>query len=79
MTDRLLEIARQVGLKSHSELGISPAESEFAKGIVLDIMTKMEAEIADAYQQDELHTATTLQALAIDILDHFDVELPEGE
>lgn len=49
---------------------------KFAQAIVMKIMERLESEIALAYEQDQDYTAATLQALSLEILDDFDMELP---
>lgn len=74
---RLVNLAKEARLKGVNELGISPAETDFAKLIVFKIIERIEESITDAYDLGDINTATTLEALAITILDDFDMELPE--
>ena len=52
---------------------------QFAQLIVEHILAKMDDEIGLAHEQDQAWTAATLEALALEILDDFDMELPEDE
>ena len=52
---------------------------KFAKLIIKHILLKMESEIALAYEQDQPWTAATLEALALEILDDFDMEIKDDE
>lgn len=49
----------------------------FAEAIIIDFMERLEREIELAYDQEEPYAAATLEALAIEMLDDFDIELPE--
>ena len=51
-------------------------DQRFCQLIVERILERVEKEIAVAYDQDEQWTAATLEALALEILDDFDMELP---
>lgn len=52
---------------------------QFAEAIVFHIMERIDAEIGTAMDHDELYAAATLQALALTILDEFDMEVPGDE
>ena len=52
-------------------------QEKFGELIVQRIIEKIEEEIEVAYAQGEDWTAATLQALAIDILDEFVMEIPD--
>ena len=49
---------------------------KFAEAVVFRIMERLDAEIELAFDQNEVYAASTLQALALSILDEFDMELP---
>jgi hypothetical protein len=52
---------------------------KFAELIVTRILDKVEAEIELADNNEQHYAMSTLQALALDILDEFDMELPGAE
>lgn len=52
---------------------------KFVELIVLKILERIEESITDFYDIGDVDTASALEALAITILDDFDVELPEGD
>ena len=52
---------------------------QFAEAIVFHIMKHIDAEIGTAIDQNELYAAATLQALALAILDEFDMEMPPDD
>jgi len=52
---------------------------KFAELIVTRILDKVEAEIELADNNEQHYAMSTLQALALDILDEFDMELPGEE
>lgn len=59
---------------------VNPAmQQQFGESIVLRILERIEAEIEHAYEVEDIGTAATLQALAIEILDDFDMEIPEDD
>ena len=75
MNEKFSQISLEVG-GSHYP-GINPnLQQKFGEAIVLKIMERIEAEIGTAIDQDELYAAATLQALALVILDDFDMEVP---
>lgn len=49
---------------------------KFAEAIVFHIMERLDNEIGTAFDQNEIYAASTLQALALSILDEFDMETP---
>ena len=49
---------------------------QFAEAIVFRIMERIDTEIGTALDHDEAYAAATLQALALTILDEFDMEVP---
>lgn len=57
---------------------LSRFAEEFSKLVVADIVNKLDREIETAIDQEEIWTSSTLQAISIDILDHFDMELNDG-
>lgn len=52
-------------------------KEKFAQLIVKECLDKIESEIELATKQGQTWTAATLQALTLDILDHFDMELSD--
>jgi hypothetical protein len=52
-------------------------QQKFGESIVLQILDRIEEEIALAYEAEDIATGATLQALAIQILDDFDMELDD--
>lgn len=59
---------------------VNPAlQQKFGESIVLHCLERMEQEIAHAYEVEDIATAATLQALALTILDDFDMEVPEDD
>ncbi len=54
---------------------INPAlQQQFGEAIVKHILDKIEKEIDQAYRQEEHYAMSTLQALAMEILDDFDMK-----
>ena len=51
----------------------------FAEAIVFHIMEHIDAEIGIAMDHDEAYAAATLEALALTILDEFDMEVPAND
>lgn len=72
MNEPVRKLAEQARIQMCSDARLQ----EFAELIVFRIMEKLEAEIDTAFQQDEIYAASTLQALSLDILNEFDMELP---
>ena len=54
-------------------------QQQFGESIVLKILERIEAEIEHAYEVEDIATGAILQALAIQILDDFDMEVPVTE
>ena len=52
-------------------------QQQFGEAIVKQILARIEKEIELAYDQDEPYAAATLEALAIEILDDFDMEIQD--
>lgn len=50
---------------------------KFAELILIKVFERIEAEIGNAYDLGDINTASTLEALALTILDDFDMELPD--
>ena len=76
MNERMIELAKQVW----PDPNISHVNHlKFAELIVKHILLKMESEIALAYEQDQPWTAATLEALSLEILDDFDMEIKDDE
>ena len=49
---------------------------KFAQAIVMHVMTRLESECAVADEHGEIYALATLQSLALQILDDFDMEVP---
>ena len=82
MNERIKELAEQCGFRSNPNIydrNQSFDIEKFAELIVKHILLKMESEIALAYEQDQSWTAATLEALALEILDDFDMEIKDDE
>ena len=54
-------------------------KEKFAELIVKHILEKIDTEIGLAYEQEQPWTAATLEALALEVLDDFDMELDEDD
>ena len=67
-------VSVDTGLADGKELIFS--KEKFAEAIVFRIMERIDTEIGTALDQDEAYAAATLQALALTILDEFDMEVP---
>ena len=81
MNERIKELIEKSGLYiAYDNKEVTDKEiSFFAELIVKHILLKMESEIALAYEQDQSWTAATLEALALEILDDFDMEIKDDE
>ena len=75
MNERLAELMRSKGLHKHITPECQSRMEMLAQAVVEHIVKKIDAEVDLAYEQDEAWTASTLQALSLDILDEFDMEL----
>ena len=67
-------VSVDTGLADGKELIFS--KEKFAESIVFRIIEHIDAEIGTAVDQNEIYAAATLQALALAILDEFDMEMP---
>ena len=54
-------------------------QQKFGEAIVQHIVAKLDEEVSLALEQQQGHTWATLQALVIQILDDFDMELPPDD
>ena len=82
MNERIRELAELALIPFNDENGFECyhfSKEKFAELIVKQILLKMESEIALAYEQDQSWTAATLEALALEILDDFDMEIKDDE
>ena len=82
MNERIRELAELALIPFNDENGFKCyhfSKEKFAELIVKQILLKMESEIALAYEQDQSWTAATLEALALEILDDFDMEIKDDE
>ena len=82
MNEQIKLLAEQCGFRSNPNIydrNQSFDIEKFAELIVKHILLKMESEIALAYEQDQSWTAATLEALALEILDDFDMEIKDDE
>lgn len=52
-------------------------QQQFGELIIQRIIEMLDQEIEHAYEVEDINTASTLQALALSILDEFDIELPQ--
>jgi hypothetical protein len=75
---KFAEISLTVG-GSHYPTVNAHLQQKFGEAVVKHIIKRMEEEINLALEQQQGHTWATLQALVIQILDDFDIELPEHE
>lgn len=81
MNPLLKDLAVQAGAVRDNDTVITSSmdDSIFARLIIEHILLKLENEIALAYEQEQDWTAATLEALALEILDDFDMELDSGD
>lgn len=80
MNERLAELMRSRGLHKHITPECQSRMEMLAKVVVEHILEKIDTEIGLAYDQDQPWTAATLEALALEILDDFDMEIdPKGD
>lgn len=75
MNQRLNNIMMEAGYAAPELAGRA---NKLAELIVKHILEKMEKEIEHAYEVSDISTAATLQALSLDILDDFDMEIPDA-
>lgn len=75
MNQKINDLVQEVGTDiSGKWMGIDNVEN-LVELVVERILDKMETEIELAYTQDQIWTASTLEALALGILDDFDMDL----
>ena len=72
MNERILELAKQAGIKANSEQAMSPQEQLFAQLIVQDCLAQV-ARVDDMLEDDPAQTAAVAW-VASTIADHFGVE-----
>ena len=77
MSNLINELVEQAGFSVTEQNGA--ALKDFGERIVKHILEKMDTEIGLAYEQEENWTAATLEALALEILDDFDMEIDLDE
>lgn len=77
MSNLLNELVEQAGFSVTERNGA--ALKDFGERIIKHILAKMDTEIGLAYEQEENWTAATLEALALEILDDFDMEIDLDE
>ena len=75
MTKLLEQVAVKSLVEHNGELIFS--KERFAQAIVERILERIETEIDLAYEHSEPYASATLEAMAIEILDDFDMELPK--
>ena len=73
MSNLINELVEQAGFAITERNGA--ALKDFGERIVKHIISKMDAEIELAYEQEQEWTAATLQALSLEILEDFDMEI----
>jgi hypothetical protein len=78
MNKRFAEISLAVGGSHYPSIN-SHLQQKFGEAIVQHIAAKLNEEATLAFEQQQGHTWATLQALVIQILDDFDMELPPGD
>jgi hypothetical protein len=75
MNQTIKDLVHEIGTDvSGKWMGIDNVEN-LVRLVVERILDKMETEIELAYTQDQTWTASTLEALALEILDDFDMDL----
>ena len=72
MNERILELAKQAGIKANSEQAMSPQEQLFAQLIVQECLAQV-ARVDDMLEDDPAQTAAVAW-VASTIADHFGVE-----
>lgn len=76
MNKKFAQISLAVG-GSHYPTVNAHLQQQFGEAIVKQMLARIEHEIELAYNQNEPYAAATLEALAIQILDDFDMEIEE--
>ena len=54
-------------------------QQQFGELIVRKIVERIEKEIDTAWDQEQIYATSTLQALVLEILDDFDMEMPNDD
>lgn len=78
MNKKFAEISLAVGGSHYPSIN-PQLQQRFGEEVVKRIVNRIENEINIAFNQDEVYAAATLQALVIEILDDFDLEIFEDE
>ena len=78
MNEKFAQISLAVGGSHYPSIN-PQLQQQFGEAVVKQILTRIEHEIGLAYDQDQPYAAATLEALAIQILDDFDMEIAENE
>lgn len=78
MNKKFAEISLAVGGSHYPSIN-PQLQQRFGEAVVKRIVNRIENEIDIAFNQDEAYAAATLQALVIEILDDFDLEIFEDE
>ena len=76
MNEKFAQISLAVGGSHYPSIN-PQLQQQFGEAIVKQILARIEKEIELAYDQDEPYAAATLEALAIEILDDFDMEIQD--
>lgn len=76
MNEKFAQISLAVGGSHYPSIN-PQLQQQFGEAIVKQILARIEHEIGLAYDQNEPYAAATLEALAIQILDDFDMEVEE--
>lgn len=78
MNEKFAQISLAVGGSHYPSIN-PQLQQQFGEAVVKQILARIEHEIDLAYDQDQPYAAATLEALAIQILDDFDMEIAENE
>lgn len=71
--DRLLELAKEAGLKAQSEIALSPAEKKFAEALINECAVCItKPKIASEFPHD-IATKELVQVLVNDMKNHFGI------
>jgi len=78
MNEKFAEISLAVGGSHYPSIN-PQLQQKFGEEVVRRVIRRIEDEIDVAFNQGEGYAAATLQALVIEILDDFDLELDDDE
>lgn len=78
MNERFKQISLMAGGSHYPTINPS-MQQRFGELIVQRMIEMLDKEIELAYEVEDIATAATLQALALTILDEFDMEMPKDE